>query len=108
MVSRLRNVYGNIGQLVSAKAKEYGGATSCWHEQSGYRHYTSGNWASRTHHALVETYTVDPLKQLAQRDRKGIPGKIVNAANNLSSPPHSRGDPVSNHVKRIQCLCLDE
>jgi RHS repeat-associated protein len=28
--------------------------------------------------------------------------------NGLASPPHSRGDPISNHAKDIECACRDE
>ena len=28
-------------------------------------------------------------------------------ANNLNIPPHSRGDPISNHIKDIQCCCRE-
>ena len=56
--------YDPAGQLVAALGKESDGSARL-HETSKYAYDAAGNLSSRTNHALVQSFAVDSLDQLA-------------------------------------------
>jgi RHS repeat-associated protein len=56
--------YDDLGQLTSAKGKEFGGTTNRLNEQFGYAYDAAGNLNFRTNDALVQTFNVNSLNAL--------------------------------------------
>ncbi len=77
--------YDNTGQLQSAVGKESGGTTNRWHEQFGYAYDAAQNLQYRTNNALIQTFTVDSLNQLASASRSGTLTVAGTTTTNASS-----------------------
>jgi len=63
--------YDNMGELISATAKESGGATSRLQEQFGYAYDAAGNLNFRTNNALIQNFSVNNLNELSTVTRGG-------------------------------------
>jgi RHS repeat-associated protein len=78
--------YDPLGQLISALGQEAGGSPRL-NEQFGYGYDPAGNLKQRTNHALVQSFTVNPLNQLTNVTRSGtltVAGSTTSPATNVT------------------------
>src|SRR6185503_13035347 len=78
--------YDNLGQLKLAKGYESGGATRL-HEQFGYAYDAAWNLSFRTNGALVQTFIMNNLNQLATCTRSNtltVAGTTTSSATNVT------------------------
>jgi RHS repeat-associated protein len=76
-----------MGELKTAIGKESGGVTNRWQEQFGYAYDAAGNLNFRTNNALVQTFNVNNLNELATITNTGrltVAGTTTSPATNVT------------------------
>ncbi|HTR41477.1 MAG TPA: polymorphic toxin type 28 domain-containing protein [Pseudomonadales bacterium] len=63
--------YDNIGQILTAKGFESGGATARLHEQFGYTYDKAWNLAHKTNNLFLTAFTVNNLNELSSASPSG-------------------------------------
>jgi len=114
--------YDGIGQLKTARGKESGGVTNRLHEQFGYTYDAAGNLHYRTNNALLQTFAVNSLNELATVTNSGtltVAGTTTSAATNVTVnslaaeiyDDHTfarAGFTVSNGLNSFTAVALDD
>ena len=79
--------YDNEGELTSAIGKEAGGVTNRWQERFGYAYDAAGNLNYRTNNALIQSFGVNNLNELATINFSGtltVAGTTTSPATNVT------------------------
>jgi RHS repeat-associated protein len=79
--------YDNLGQLITATARENGSETLRWQEDLKYKYDAAGNLIIRTNHGLVQTFAANDLNQVTTINNSGtltVAGTVTPAATGVT------------------------